>query len=134
MPQFKAKVATAEYLVERDLLVFTLIDLESNKEQTYCWSPSDYFAAIGIPVGAKYTPEQLHTHCEQMIGKHINFEIDGEPSIEAEEDPIRAQTIAAECDVLAKEAGDKLDRELQAVSDYLSGKARVDPADESQDH
>jgi hypothetical protein len=118
MPQYKAKVITAEYLEPKDLLVFTMRDLVTGKEQSYCWPPSDYFSAIGISSSATYTPGQLHSHCEQMLGKELNFSVDGElPSQPVAIDPKKAEQIDKDCHDLAQQANEKIDKELAAAKE-----------------
>jgi len=73
----RAKIKAAKYQVKNELIVFTLLDLETNKEQSYCWPSIQYLESIGIE--ASFVEDmQLIKHCEDMIGKIINFEVQGE--------------------------------------------------------
>lgn len=118
MPQYRAKIVTAEFLDKKDLLVFTMRDLATGREQTYCWPPCDYFAAIGIPRNASYKPEHLHEHCARMIGKEISFVVEGEtPPVSPAVDPQKAEEIAKECAEMAEQAGTKLDQELKVAQE-----------------
>lgn len=118
MVQYKAKVITAEYMESKDLLVFTMLNLETGKEQTYCWPPCDYFAAIGISKYSSYTPEQLHRHCEQMLGKQMNFVLEGEEVIPAAViDHQKAEHVTKECSEMAEQASDLLEKELAAAKE-----------------
>lgn len=113
MERYKAKVTTAEYLVSKDLLVFTMHNVETGKEQTYAWSPADYLERVGLSPTAKYTQAQLDKHCLDMIGKELTFAIEGEaPTVASKTDKSRETEINEACAKMAAEAGDKLANEL----------------------
>lgn len=124
MKQLKVTVRTAEYLEEKDLMVFTLTDTDSDKDQTYCWPPSDYFAAMGISPKIEYQPYHLHEHCKMMIGKKINFVIEGKmPHVNPKVDLAKKAEIEKQCAELAEQAGEKFTQELDIIAkDILQSK------------
>jgi hypothetical protein len=77
----KVKILTSEYNENKDLIFWTLKEIENNKEQTYCWPRTDYLkyiVGLSDKTISKVSNDLLSKHCLDMIGKEINFEVQGD--------------------------------------------------------
>ena len=124
MAKQKVKIQTAEYQTANDLIFWTLLDLDNESEQTYCWPRADYLAGVvGLSEKAQslVTPELLHEHCKQMLGKEIFFEVRGNadyrPKVDkdaeakiAEDIEKTKQEVSSHYEMLMKSADAMLDR------------------------
>ena len=102
----KAKIITSEYNEVKDLIFWTLLDIEKNTEQTYCWPSKDYLKSVagfsdkGI---ALITPAILSDHCKKMIGKEILFEVRGASNVEPQVDEAKKTSLEQDIQKMDKE-------------------------------
>jgi len=125
----KAKVKTAEYLTKRDLIVWTLVYLDDEEEQTYAWPSSDYLKSVGInPETAKVTPDQLQTHCKEMINKEVNFEVQGKPNT-AIDDSETENSLKINIREMERESLSYCNEVMEAAEELQSGRIEDDLSD-----
>ena len=78
MDPSRVKILESKYEEENDLIIWTLKFLETGDEQKFCWPPVDLMSALGVQT-KKIEPTHLHKFCSDMIGKEINFVVEGLP-------------------------------------------------------
>lgn len=79
----KVRIMNAEYKEDRDLFVWTLNFIETGDEQAFCWPSVDLLGALGISTDKQIPAEYLHKFCNDMLGKEINFVVQGLPEYSA---------------------------------------------------
>ncbi len=80
MDRFKAKILSSIYDQGKDLIIWTLLNMENSQQQSYCWPAKEYLSKIlGVSELKIDLPfDVIHSHCDSMKGKEINFEIHGD--------------------------------------------------------
>lgn len=122
MAKQKVQIRTAEYREDKDLIFWTLLDPETEKEQTYCWPSSDYLSSVaGFSKKSisQVTPKHLHDHCLQMLGKEIHFEVRGNANYKAEIDENAAEAVDKEIQKAKAEAAAHFDTLLKSADVIL---------------
>lgn len=105
----KVKIVTSEYNETKDLIFWTLLDLEKNTEQTYCWPSKDYLkSVVGFSDKAisLITPEILNDHCKKMLGKELFFEVQGDAHVEPQVDPAKQKSVENDIQKMQKDVND----------------------------
>lgn len=74
----RVKILESKYEENKDLIIWTLHFIDTGDEQKFCWPSVDLMKAIGVD-HKKVETHHLHQFCYDMIGKEINFVIEGIP-------------------------------------------------------
>lgn len=78
MEASRVQILESKYEEKNDLVIWNLKFLDTGVEQRFCWPPIDLLAALGINVKT-IESQHLHKFCSDMIGKEINFVVEGIP-------------------------------------------------------
>lgn len=77
----RVKILDSKYDEDRDLIIWSLRFVETGDEQSFCWPSVDLISSLGINP-TKLQPEHIHKFCSDMLGKELNFVVEGLPQSE----------------------------------------------------
>ena len=77
LPPRKAKIIDSKYVINSDVVYWTLRFYDDGSEQTYVWPSVDLLKTLKIT--DKISTEALIKFCDDMNNKEINFVTDMEP-------------------------------------------------------
>ena len=80
MEPSRVQILESKYEEKNDLVIWHLKFLDNGVEQRFCWPSIDLLSALGIKI-TSVEPQHLHKFCSDMIGKEINFVVEGMPDM-----------------------------------------------------
>lgn len=70
----RIRILESQYLEKNDLIMWKVLFLDNNDEQTYVWPSIDLLNALNIK--GKVTTDIIHDFCQRMVLKEVNFVVD----------------------------------------------------------
>ena len=78
MEPSRVKILESKYQEDSDLVIWLLHFLDTGDEQKFCWPSVDLMSSLNIN-SKNIEVEHLHKFCLDMVGKEINFVVEGLP-------------------------------------------------------